>query len=80
MNKLKREVTSKYGIMGLPKQHINQKRKLLPVNIITQEAKKSQAVVKYAMKKGKSIAGRQYGVSLSSVKGGVQDTMEHGNH
>lgn len=38
------------------------------MNIITQEAKKRQAVVKYAMKKGKSIASRQYGVSLSSVK------------
>lgn len=38
------------------------------MNIITQEAKKRQAVVKYAMKHGKSEASRQYGVSLSSVK------------
>ena len=38
------------------------------MNIITQEAKKRQAVVKYAMKKGKSRASRMYGVSLSSVK------------
>ena len=38
------------------------------MNIITQEAKKRQAVVKYAIRKGKSSASRQYGVSLSSVK------------
>ena len=38
------------------------------MNIITQEAKKRQAVVKYANKKGKSQASRMYGVSLSSVK------------
>lgn len=38
------------------------------MNIITQEAKKRQAVVKCAYKKGKSFASRQYGVSLSSVK------------
>lgn len=38
------------------------------MNIITQEAKKKQAVVKYANKNGKSKASRAYGVSLSSVK------------
>lgn len=38
------------------------------MNIITQEARKRQAVVKYAVKNGKSAASRQYGVSLSSVK------------
>lgn len=38
------------------------------MNIITQEAKKRQAVVKCALKKGKSYASRQYGISLSSVK------------
>lgn len=38
------------------------------MNIITQEAKKRQAVVKLAEKKGKSYASRKYGVSLSSVK------------
>ena len=38
------------------------------MNIITQEAKKKQAIVKYATKNGKSAASRQYGVSLSSVK------------
>ena len=38
------------------------------MNIITQEAKKKQAIVKYANKKGKSKASRVYGVSLSSVK------------
>lgn len=38
------------------------------MNIISQEARKRQAVVKYAEKHGKSSASRQYGVSLSSVK------------
>jgi transposase InsO family protein len=38
------------------------------MNILTQEAKKKQAVVKYAIKNGKSKASRKYGVSLSSVK------------
>lgn len=38
------------------------------MNILTQEAKKKQAVVKYANKNGKSKASRVYGVSLSSVK------------
>ena len=38
------------------------------MNIITQEAKKRQAVVKTAIRKGKSEASRIYGVSLSSVK------------
>lgn len=38
------------------------------MNIITQEAHKRQAVVTYAMKKGKSKAAEKYGVSLSSVK------------
>lgn len=38
------------------------------MNILTQEAKKKQAIVKFAEKNGKSEASRQYGVSLSSVK------------
>jgi len=38
------------------------------MNMITQEAKKKQAVVEYALKYGKSAASRKYGVSLSSVK------------
>lgn len=38
------------------------------MNIITQEAKKRQGVVKQAIQKGKSYAARKYGVSLSSVK------------
>ena len=38
------------------------------MNILTQEAKKKQAVVKFAVKNGKSEASRRYGVSLSSVK------------
>lgn len=38
------------------------------MNMITQEAKKKQAVVEYAHKYGKSAASRKYGVSLSSVK------------
>ncbi|MCR5781121.1 MAG: DDE-type integrase/transposase/recombinase [Clostridia bacterium] len=38
------------------------------MNIIAQEARKRQAVVKLARRKGKSYAARIYGVSLSSVK------------
>ena len=38
------------------------------MNIITQEARKKQAIVKYAERNGKSSASRMYGVSLSSVK------------
>lgn len=38
------------------------------MNIITQEAKRRQGVVKLAIRKGKSYASRMYGVSLSSVK------------
>jgi transposase len=38
------------------------------MNIITQEAKVRQGVVKCAAKKGKSHAAAKYGVSLSSVK------------
>ena len=38
------------------------------MNILTQEAKKRQAIVQCARKKGKSFAAQKYGVSLSSVK------------
>ena len=38
------------------------------MNIIAQEARKRQAVVKLARRKGKSYAAKKYGVSLSSVK------------
>lgn len=38
------------------------------MNIITQDAKRRQAVVKLAKRKNKSFAARKYGVSLSSVK------------
>lgn len=38
------------------------------MNILSQEARKRQAVVKLARRKGKSFAARMYGVSLSSVK------------
>ncbi|MGN1114959.1 MAG: DDE-type integrase/transposase/recombinase [Candidatus Ornithomonoglobus sp.] len=38
------------------------------MNIITQDARRRQAVVKLAIKKNKSFAARKYGVSLSSVK------------
>ena len=44
------------------------KKEVLLMNIITQEAKKKQAVVESAIRKGKSEASRRYGVSLSSVK------------
>lgn len=38
------------------------------MNKIAQEARKRQAVVKLAMRKGQTYASRMYGVSLSSVK------------
>lgn len=38
------------------------------MNMITQEAKKRQSVVKLANRKGKSFASKMYGVSLTSVK------------
>lgn len=38
------------------------------MNSITQEARKRQAVVKLALRKGKTFASRKYGISLSSVK------------
>lgn len=38
------------------------------MNIISQEARRRQSVVKLANRKGKSLAARLYGVSLSSVK------------
>lgn len=38
------------------------------MNIISQEARKRQSVVKLAQRKGKSYAAQMYGVSLSSVK------------
>lgn len=38
------------------------------MNILTQEARKRQSVVRLANRKGKSFAARVYGVSLSSVK------------
>lgn len=38
------------------------------MNMITQEAKKKQAIVKYAINNGKTKTSRIYGVSLSSVK------------
>lgn len=38
------------------------------MNILSQEARKRQAVIELARKKGKSFAARKYGVSLSSVK------------
>ncbi len=38
------------------------------MNRITQEARKRQAVVKLASRKGKRYAAEKYGVSLSSVK------------
>lgn len=38
------------------------------MNILSQEARKRQAVVKLALRKGKTFASRMYGVSISSVK------------
>ena len=50
------------------------------MNMITQEAKKKQAVVEYALKYGKSAASRKYGVSLSSVKRWCKDMTGRGSH
>ena len=44
------------------------KKEVLFMNMIIQEVKKKQAVVKSAIRKGKSEASRRYGVRLSSVK------------
>lgn len=38
------------------------------MNIVSQEARRRQGVVKLARRKGKSFAAQRYGVSLSSVK------------
>jgi len=38
------------------------------MNILSQEARKRQSVVKLALRKGKKFALEKYGVSLSSVK------------
>ena len=43
-------------------KNINLRKKYSSMNIITQEAKKKQAIVKYALRKGKSEASRVYGV------------------
>jgi len=48
-------------------QTINRKGRLL-MNILSQEARRRQGVVKTAMKKGKTYASVKYGFSLSSVK------------
>lgn len=53
--------------MNSPQKPIPE-RKLLLMNIVAQETRKRQAVVKYALRKGKSEASRKYGYSLSSVK------------
>lgn len=56
------------------------------MNIITQEARKRQAVVKLSLRKGKSFASRMYGVSLSSVKrwckryDGTWQSLAEGSH
>ena len=38
------------------------------MNILTQEARKKQEIVKQAIKNGKSYTSRKYGVSLSTLK------------
>ncbi len=67
MTQKRREVTSKKWYNEFTIKTLTKKEVLL-MNILTQEAKKKQAVVKYAIKNGKSKASRMYGVSLSSVK------------
>ena len=67
MTQKEREVTSKYGIMNSPQTHLPKKEVLL-MNMITQEARKKQDIVKQAIKNGKSYTSRKYGVSLSTLK------------
>lgn len=56
------------------------------MNKITQEAQHRQAVVKLAIRKGKSFAAKKYGVSLSSVKrwskryDGTWQSLREGSH
>lgn len=56
------------------------------MNKITQEARHRQAVVKLAIRKGKSFAAKIYGVSLSSVKrwskryDGTWQSLREGSH
>ena len=56
------------------------------MNIVAQEARRRQAVVKLSMRKGKSFASRMYGVSLSSVKrwckryDGTWKSLAEGSH
>ncbi|MCI6771956.1 MAG: helix-turn-helix domain-containing protein, partial [Oscillospiraceae bacterium] len=38
------------------------------MDILTQEARKKQEIVKQAIKNGKSYTSRKYGVSLSTLK------------
>ena len=66
MNQKEKEVHQRYGIIESP-QHKNHIREELPMNIIAQEARKRQAVVKLSKRKGKSFASRIYGVSLSPI-------------
>ena len=56
------------------------------MNRITQDARKRQAVVKLAKRKGQTYASRMYGVSLSSVKrwckryDGTWQSLKEGSH
>ena len=53
--------------MNSPQTHLPKKEVLL-MNMITQEARKKQDIVKQAIKNGKSYTSRKYGVSLSTLK------------
>lgn len=66
MTQQSEKLEPRYGIMS-SLQPLTRKGELL-MNRITQEAKKRQATVRCAAKKGKSYASAKYGVSLSSVK------------
>lgn len=67
MTQKRREVTSKYGIMNSPQKH-QPRKKILLMNMLTQEARKKQEIVKQAIKNGKSETSRKYGISLSTLK------------
>jgi hypothetical protein len=59
MTQQSEKLNPRYGIMESP-QTINPKKGELLMNMITQKAKKRQAVVKLAKRKGKSHASRIY--------------------
>ncbi len=67
MTPQKEKISPWYGMIEL-RHKTNQAKGELLMDRIAQEARKRQAVVKLARRKGKRFAAQTYGVSLSSVK------------